>query len=258
MGDKYRRPRVRQRLKTGKMVLSLTGVLLVYFMCSRVFRGKATPPEEITAAVYAEDALQINTGKVSSGGAQPIIAKELAEIVAHEEPDPDLEADPVAAPTLQAEGLYKLAASDIDGRETDLAEYKGKVTLVVNVASACGYTATNYQGLEALYREMKDSGVVVLAFPCNQFGQQEPGNEPAIKAFAEDNYGVTFPLFSKIDVNGPNTHPVYSFLKESPPFNRDIEWNFVKFLVDKQGNVVQRFDSNWNDAAIKQAIRSIL
>lgn len=125
---------------------------------------------------------------------------------------------------------------DIDGHAKKLADYAGKVLLVVNVASRCGYTP-HYAGLEKLYRERKDAGLVVLGIPCNQFGEQEPGTEVEIKAFCQTNYDVTFPLFAKVDVNGPNRAPLYAWLAGA----EDIKWNFVKFVVGRDGNVVARF-----------------
>jgi glutathione peroxidase len=132
---------------------------------------------------------------------------------------------------------------DIDGKEVNLAKYKGDVLLVVNVASKCGYTP-QYKGLEAVYEKYKDKGFQVLAFPANQFGAQEPGSDAEIKAFCTNNYDVTFPVFSKIVVKGPGIHPLYQFLTgkdTNPQFAGDIPWNFSKFLVDRKGKVVARF-----------------
>ena len=139
--------------------------------------------------------------------------------------------------------IYEIAATTIDGRQQTLADYRGQVLLVVNVASKCGFTP-QYTGLEALYRKYKDSGFAVLGFPCDQFGHQEPGNEAEIQQFCSTKYEVSFPLFAKIDVNGPNTHPLYQFLKseKSGLFGTEgIKWNFTKFLIDRAGNVVKRY-----------------
>lgn len=139
--------------------------------------------------------------------------------------------------------LYDFSAKGIDGTEQSLRDYAGKVALVVNVASQCGLTP-QYGGLEELYTHFKDRGLVVLGFPCNQFGGQEPGSEGEIKTFCETRYGVTFPLFGKIDVNGPDRHPLYGFLTgaaTAPDGPGDIRWNFAKFLIDRQGKVVARF-----------------
>jgi len=139
--------------------------------------------------------------------------------------------------------LYDFSAKGIDGTEQSLRDYAGKVALVVNVASQCGLTP-QYGGLEELFTHFKDRGLVVLGFPCNQFGGQEPGSEGEIKTFCETRYGVTFPLFGKIDVNGPDRHPLYGFLTgaaTAPDGPGDIRWNFAKFLIDRQGKVVARF-----------------
>lgn len=140
-------------------------------------------------------------------------------------------------------GIYDIAVKTISGQETTLASYKGSVLLIVNTASACGLTP-QYKGLQELYETYRDRGLVVLGFPCNQFAQQEPGTEEEIAAFCERNYGVSFPLFAKIDVNGPNAHPLYQYLKSHAPSGEDqeIEWNFAKFLVDRDGQVVKRID----------------
>jgi glutathione peroxidase len=130
------------------------------------------------------------------------------------------------------------SVKDIDGKEVKLSDYQGKVILVVNVASKCGMTP-QYKGLQAVYEKYKDKGLVVLGFPCNQFGKQEPGDEIAIKEFCSNKYHVTFPMFAKINVNGDNTNDFYKSLKASKP--GDIKWNFEKFLINKKGEVVSRF-----------------
>ncbi len=138
-----------------------------------------------------------------------------------------------------AGSVYEFSAPLLDGRTISLADFKGRVLLIVNTASKCGFTP-QYAGLEELYRAHKDRGFEVLGFPCNQFGAQEPGSAEEIGAFCERNYGVSFPMFAKIDVNGPATHPLYQFLKESRPglFGSErIKWNFTKFLVDRTGKV---------------------
>ena len=140
-------------------------------------------------------------------------------------------------------GIYDFTARTIDGADQSLSDYKGKVLLVVNVASKCGFTP-QYKGLEALYREYKDKGLLVLGFPCDQFGHQEPGDEDEIKNFCSLNYDVSFPMFAKIKVNGDDAHPLYKFLKSEASGilgSEGIKWNFTKFLVDGSGNVVARF-----------------
>jgi len=139
--------------------------------------------------------------------------------------------------------IYDIEVETIKGDKTTLAEHKGKAMLIVNTASKCGFTK-QYDGLEVLYENMKDDGVVVLGFPCNQFGGQEPGNEDEIQEFCRLNHGVTFPLFSKIDVNGDDTHPLFKYLKSEKPGlagSQKIKWNFTKFLVNGDGKVVKRY-----------------
>jgi glutathione peroxidase len=141
--------------------------------------------------------------------------------------------------------LYDFEADLLDGTPQKLDAYRGQPLLIVNVASKCGFTP-QYAGLEALYRAHKDAGLVILGFPCNQFGHQEPGDAAAIRNFCSTTYDVTFPLFAKIDVNGANTHPLYRFLKHAAPGvlgSEAIKWNFTKFLVDREGNVVRRYAS---------------
>ena len=129
--------------------------------------------------------------------------------------------------------VYEFTMRNIDGENVKLDTYKGKVLLIVNVASKCGYTP-QYEGLEALYQKNKDSGLVILGFPANNFGKQEPGNDGDIKTFCEKNYGVTFDMFSKISVKGDDIHPLYKYLTTETGFNDEIDWNFAKYLVDKQ------------------------
>ncbi|MEJ0090855.1 MAG: glutathione peroxidase [Limisphaerales bacterium] len=144
---------------------------------------------------------------------------------------------------LHAGSIYDIAVKDIDGKDTTLATYKGKVVLIVNVASHCGYTP-QYQNLEVVYKKYKDQGFVVLGFPCNQFGGQEPGTNEEIKQFCTSKYDVTFPLFDKIEVNGASRHPLYAALAgEASPFPGNIKWNFTKFLISKDGKIINRFDS---------------
>jgi glutathione peroxidase len=142
--------------------------------------------------------------------------------------------------------IYDFSAKTIDGREQKLDAYRGKAMLVVNVASKCGFTP-QYEGLEALYRKLKDKGFVVLGFPCDQFGHQEPGDEEEIRNFCSLNYDVTFPMFAKIDVNGTGAHPLYRYLKHEAKGllgSEAIKWNFTKFLVGKDGAVLKRYAPN--------------
>jgi len=156
--------------------------------------------------------------------------------------------------------VYDFSARGIDGRERSLSEFKGKVLLIVNTASKCGFTP-QYKGLEELYRKYHDQGLVILGFPCNQFGKQEPGSEAEIGQFCELNFGVTFPLFAKIEVNGPGAHPLYQHLKAQAPGllgSKAIKWNFTKFLVDRAGRVVERYAPTATPDSLKQDIERLL
>jgi glutathione peroxidase len=159
-----------------------------------------------------------------------------------------------------ADTLYSVPLKDIDGQPTSLKAYKGKVLLIVNVASKCGYTP-QYTGLEALQEKYKDKGFSVLGFPCNQFGGQEPGTDEEIKQFCSSKYQVTFPLFDKIYVNGPNRHPLYTMLAgDASPFPGDIKWNFSKFLIGPDGKILKRFESKVkpDSAELVQAVEAAL
>ncbi len=138
--------------------------------------------------------------------------------------------------------IYGFTMKTLDGKERSLADFKGKVIMVVNTASFCGYTP-QYKDLEALYKLYKDKGFVVIGFPSNNFGKQEPGNNGDIATFCERNYGVTFPMFGKISVKGDDIHPLYKYLTTETQFKEEIGWNFTKFLVDRNGNVVAKFAS---------------
>lgn len=142
-----------------------------------------------------------------------------------------------------AESLYDIKLKDIDGKDTSLGAYKGKVLLIVNVASKCGYTK-QYAGLEAIQQKYQKQGFTVLGFPCNQFGEQEPGTNEEIKQFCSSKFNVTFPLFDKLEVNGDKRSPLYSTLAgKNSPFPGDIKWNFGKFLISKDGKILKRFGS---------------
>jgi glutathione peroxidase len=160
----------------------------------------------------------------------------------------------------RAGSLYDIPLKDINGKDTTLAAYKGKVLLIVNVASHCGYTP-QYKGLEAIHRKYAGQGFAVLGFPCNQFGGQEPGTDAEIVQFCTSQYAVTFPLFDKIEVNGANRHPLYVALAGADsPFPGDIKWNFNKFLIGKDGKILKRFDSKATPESpeVTQAIESAL
>ncbi len=156
--------------------------------------------------------------------------------------------------------LFDIEATTIEGQPKKLADYAGKAMLIVNVASRCGFTP-QYAGLEALYRKFADRGLVVLGFPCNQFGAQEPGSEKEIASFCSANYDVTFPLFGKIDVNGENAHPLYRLLKREAPGilgSEAIKWNFTKFLVDREGHVVKRYAPTDTPEQIAKDVEALL
>lgn len=138
--------------------------------------------------------------------------------------------------------VYNFTMKTLEGKDKSLGEYKGKVVMVVNTASFCGYTP-QYKDLEALYQQYKDKGFIIIGFPANNFGKQEPGTDKDIAVFCERNYGVSFPMFSKISVKGDDIHPLYKYLTTATQFKEEIAWNFTKFLVDKNGNVVAKFPS---------------
>ena len=157
-------------------------------------------------------------------------------------------------------GIHDFQANSLDGRPIDLAQYKGKVLLIVNTASACGFTP-QYRGLEALYRQFQQRGLVVLGFPCNQFRHQEPASNEEIGAFCEKNFGVSFPRFAKIDVNGRHAHPLFAQLKQAAPGilgTQAIKWNFTKFLVRKDGSVYRRYATTVKPATLANDIEKLL
>jgi glutathione peroxidase len=156
--------------------------------------------------------------------------------------------------------IYALTSKDITGRQVALSEYRGKVLLIVNTASKCGFTP-QYEGLESLYRDLNARGLVVLGFPCNNFGAQEPGNEAEIANFCKLTYEVSFPMFAKVDVNGPQTAPLFEWLKQEAPGvlgTRAIKWNFTKFLVNRDGRVMGRFAPMTPPATLRKSIEALL
>jgi len=156
--------------------------------------------------------------------------------------------------------IYRFTAKNIQGKETSLEQFRGKVLLIVNTASKCGFTR-QYKELQELYNQYKDEGFSVLGFPCNQFGQQEPGTEREIEQFCQLHYGVTFPMFSKIEVNGDRAHPLFAFLKEQAPGilgSKAIKWNFTKFLVDRNGKVISRFSPQTNPSELREEIEKLI
>ncbi|HEU5457845.1 MAG TPA: glutathione peroxidase [Terracidiphilus sp.] len=156
--------------------------------------------------------------------------------------------------------VYAYEAELLDGSKMSLEEFRGQVLLIVNTASQCGFTP-QYEGLERLYRTYKECGFAVLGFPCNQFGQQEPGTSGQIGAFCQKNYGVSFPMFAKVEVNGAGAHPLYQFLKKNQKGflgTEGIKWNFTKFLVDRQGNVKARFAPRVEPSQLAQQVEQLL
>ena len=156
--------------------------------------------------------------------------------------------------------LYEISIKTIAGENETMETYRGKVLLIVNVASKCGFTS-QYAGLEALYRRYRDKGFTILGFPCDQFGHQEPGNEAEIQSFCSLTYDVTFPLFTKIEVNGSGTHPLYAHLKKAQPglFGSEaIKWNFTKFLVNREGQVLKRYAPSDTPEKIDADLKKIL
>lgn len=168
----------------------------------------------------------------------------------------------VSAISIEAAPIHSISLQDITGKKTSLKKYQGKVLLIVNVASKCGFTG-QYEGLEALYRKYKSEGLVVLGFPCNQFFGQEPGTNQEIAQFCRSKYDVTFPMFAKIDVKGVNQHPLFTYLTgEASPKPGKVSWNFNKFLIGRDGKLVERFGSMTKPgsssltAAVEQALAS--
>lgn len=156
--------------------------------------------------------------------------------------------------------IYDITANTLTGEPMSLSAFKDKVLLIVNTASHCGFTG-QYEGLEALYRQYKDQGLVVLGFPCNQFGAQEPGSAEEIGAFCEKNYGVSFPMFAKIDVNGSNAHPLFQLLKSEATGvlgTEGIKWNFTKFLVNREGKVHERYAPTTGSDSLEPIIKKLL
>ncbi|WP_298768632.1 glutathione peroxidase [uncultured Shewanella sp.] len=159
-----------------------------------------------------------------------------------------------------ADSIYPFSAVDIKGTQIDFQQYENKVVLIVNTASQCGFTP-QYKALEALYKKYQSQGLIILGFPCNQFGQQEKGNNDEISTFCELNFGVSFPLFEKIEVNGKRSHPLYQFLKTSAKGvlgSENIKWNFTKFLVNRQGHVVTRYSPTTKPEALEKDILALL
>ena len=156
--------------------------------------------------------------------------------------------------------IYEFKATDIKGIEHALEEYRGKVVLIVNTASKCGFTP-QFKGLEKLYEQYKDQGLVILGFPCNQFANQDPADDAQISEFCEMNYGVSFPMFGKIDVNGDNAHPLFEHLKTEAPGlagSKKVKWNFTKFLVGRDGKVIKRYAPATSPESIEKDITKLL
>jgi glutathione peroxidase len=157
------------------------------------------------------------------------------------------------------DSIYDLTVKAINGKEIRLSEFSGKVLLIVNTASKCGFTP-QFAALQSLYDKYSEKGFTILGFPCNQFGEQDPGTDEEIQSFCSLNYGVTFPMFSKVDVNGENAHPLFKMLKAGASgfISENIKWNFTKFLVDRNGKVVKRFSPSTDPASLEKYINKIL
>ncbi|MGL5766629.1 MAG: glutathione peroxidase [Sarcina sp.] len=155
--------------------------------------------------------------------------------------------------------FYDLKAKDINGKDVDMKDYEGKVVLIVNTASKCGFTP-QFEELETLYKEFNNKGFEILGFPCNQFMSQDPGTGDEIQSFCKLNYGVTFKMFEKVEVNGSNTHPIFEFLKKEKKgaLGGKIKWNFTKFLIDRNGNVIARFAPMAKPMSFKEDIEKLL
>lgn len=156
--------------------------------------------------------------------------------------------------------IYEYSATSINGKDVSLSDYEGQVVLIVNTASKCGFTP-QFEGLETLYKELANEGLAILGFPCNQFGSQDPGDDGEIEEFCQLNYGVSFPMFSKVEVNGSGAHPLYKYLKEEAKGllgSQKIKWNFTKFLINKEGEVVKRYAPTDKPSAIKKDIQKLL
>lgn len=161
---------------------------------------------------------------------------------------------------MTAQSLFDIEVQDIKGNQHSMADYKGKVLLIVNTASKCGFTP-QFEGLQGLYSDLKDKGLEVLGFPCNQFMSQDPADNDAISQFCSLNYGVDFPMFAKIEVNGPGTHPLYTYLKSQAKGllgSEKIKWNFTKFLINRDGQVIKRYPPTAKPEAIRTDIEQLL
>jgi glutathione peroxidase len=189
-----------------------------------------------------------------------LVAVTACNITAAEQSTKPKEKITMSTATANTKSIHDFTLKNIDGQEVKLDAYKGKVALLVNVASRCGYTP-QYEGLQAIYTKYKDQGFVILGFPANNFGSQEPGSNEEIKTFCSTKYNVTFPMFAKISVQGDDIHPLYQFLTSNEAgFGGDVKWNFGKFLVDKNGKVIARFDSGDapESSKVTQAIEQAL
>jgi glutathione peroxidase len=193
--------------------------------------------------------------KYSAPALAVVVASVLGVGVNHNQPCFAKTAQPQAKETQKKKmaKIYEFKAKALDGKDIDFSKYKGHVILIVNTASKCGYTP-QYAGLEGLYKKFSAKGLEVLGFPCNQFGAQEPGSNEEIGSFCRKNYGVDFQIFDKVDVNGPHQHPIYKYLTNGD----DIKWNFTKFLINKDGEIVHRYESNVKPEEIEADIQKLL
>lgn len=217
--------------------------------------------------VHQKEAEQLQQAPVATQQARPqkqTLQQAHAEAQQHFQQSHQAMESPALPPPIQSSGtgIYAMTVQDIEGNQRSLGEFANKVAVVVNVASQCGFTESNYKGLQFLYDKYKDYDFTVLAFPCNQFGQQESGSDADIKQFVKDRYGITFPMFSKVDVNGPQTSQLFTYLKQSfPPWldmaasgDKDLSWNFNKFLIGRNGMPIKHYPSELDYAQLEQDV----
>ncbi|XP_022940019.1 probable phospholipid hydroperoxide glutathione peroxidase [Cucurbita moschata] len=217
-----------------------------YFLASRPSMAATSIPSVKTSLGATKSAFMRNDLTLQSSSSRGVFSK--AQICG------------VTARAASEKSIYDFTVKDIDGKDVSLNNFKGKVLLIVNVASRCGFATGNYSELSHLYEKYKAQGFEILAFPCNQFGGQEPGSNPEIKQFACSRFKAEFPIFDKVDVNGPNTAPLYQFLKSSAGgfLGGFIKWNFEKFLLDKNGNVIERYPPTTSPLQIEKDIQRLV
>jgi glutathione peroxidase len=245
VGPERRKYRRSLDMKNAFLMMAVCAALT---LGSGIVRAQSKPdPKPAEVPAHAPEAKDEKAKTQPKDGAKPDGAKPDGAKPGETTPAKDGKAPEAKQPPTRAvadPAVLDFKVKDIEGKEVDLGTFKGKVVLIVNVASKCGYTR-QYAGLQKLYEQKKDQGLVILGFPANDFGSQEPGTDAEIKEFCTANYKVTFPMFSKISVKGESAHPLYKKLSAQPaPVGGEPKWNFTKFLVDRAGNAVARYDSN--------------